>query len=44
MLAELGKHKIGKAYLYINKLADVDEDVLCRLIRRAYEHMKETNQ
>ena len=44
MLAELGKHKIGKACLYVNKLADVDEAVLRRLIRRAYEHMKETNQ
>lgn len=43
MLAELGKHKIGKACLYVNKLADVDEGVLRRLIRRAYEHMKETN-
>ena len=44
MLAELGKHKIGKACLYINKLADVDHTVLSRLIRRSYEHMKETNQ
>jgi hypothetical protein len=44
MLAELGKHKTGKACLYINKLADVDDDVLRRLIQRSYEHMKETNQ
>ena len=44
MLAALGKHKIGKSCLYINKLADVDEDVLRRLIKRAYEHMKATNQ
>jgi hypothetical protein len=43
LLRELGKHKIGKACLYVNKLADVDEDVLRRLIRRSYEHMKETN-
>lgn len=43
MLAELGKHKLGKACLYVNKLADVNEDVLRRLIRRSYEHMKETN-
>ncbi len=43
MLAALGKHKIGKACLYVNKLADVDEVVLRRLIRRSYEHMKETN-
>lgn len=44
MLAELGKHKIGKSCLYINKLADVDETVLRRLIRHSYEHMRETNQ
>lgn len=44
MLAELGKHKTGKACLYVNKLADVDEDVLRQLIQRSYEHMKETNQ
>lgn len=43
MLSQLGKHKIGKACLYINKLADVDEAVLRRLIKRAYTHMKETN-
>ena len=43
MLAELGKHKLGKACLYINKLADVDDDVLRSLIKRAYTHMKETN-
>lgn len=44
MLVQLGKHKIGKACLYINKLADVDQDVLRELVRRAYEHMKQTNQ
>jgi hypothetical protein len=43
MLAALGKHKIGKSCLYINKLADVDEEVLRKLIRHLYEHMKETN-
>ena len=32
ILADLGKHKIGKSCLYINKLADVDTDVLKRLI------------
>lgn len=44
MLEKLGKHKTGKSCLYVNKLADVDEDVLRRLIRHSYEHMKETNQ
>lgn len=44
ILARLGKHKLGKSCLYINKLADVDERVLHRLIQRAYQHMIETNQ
>ena len=33
ILSRLGKHKIGKSCLYINKLADVDLDVLEELIR-----------
>ena len=33
ILARLGKHKIGKSCLYINKLADIDLDVLEELIR-----------
>ncbi|WP_119068003.1 DUF1801 domain-containing protein [Aggregatilinea lenta] len=44
LLADLGKHKIGKACLYVNKLADVDEDALRQLIKRAYEHVKTWNQ
>jgi len=33
ILARLGKHKMGKACLYVNKLADIDESVLRELIR-----------
>lgn len=33
ILARLGKHKIGKSCLYVNKLADIDLDVLQELIR-----------
>jgi hypothetical protein len=44
LLAGLGKHKLGKSCLYVNKLADVDEDVLRTLIRRSYEHMKKMGQ
>ena len=40
-LAELGKHSRGKSCLYINKLADVDIDVLERIIRNDWEGMKE---
>lgn len=47
-LAELGKHRIGKSCLYINKLADVDLEVLERIVaggvatvRRTYETFDE---
>ncbi|WP_341367230.1 DUF1801 domain-containing protein [Yoonia sp. BS5-3] len=33
MMDRLGKHKLGKSCLYINKLADVDLDVLEEIIR-----------
>ena len=33
ILARLGKHKIGKSCLYINKLADVDMAVLEELVQ-----------
>lgn len=39
LLARLGKHKTGKSCLYINKLDDVDQDVLRELVRRSVEHM-----
>lgn len=37
LLDKLGKHKTSKACLYINKLSDVDEDVLEQLIKRSYD-------
>lgn len=43
LLRKLGKHKIGKACLYINKLADVDLAVLKELIEQSVDHMKATN-
>lgn len=36
----IGKYKIGKSCLYINKLADVDMDVLKELIFAGFEDMK----
>lgn len=36
LLARLGKHKTSVACLYINKLADVDQDVLRQLIARSW--------
>ncbi len=35
LLAQLGKHKRGKGCLYINKLEDVDRDVLDKIIQRS---------
>jgi Domain of unknown function (DU1801) len=40
-LARLGKHKTGKACLYIKKLADVDEAVLEEITTGALTHMNE---
>lgn len=39
ILADLGKHKLGKSCLYINKLADIDEAVLKRLIRAGLDDL-----
>ncbi|MDQ0092806.1 DUF1801 domain-containing protein [Paeniglutamicibacter psychrophenolicus] len=39
LLAQLGKHKRGAGCLYVNKLADVDVEVLARLARDGYRHM-----
>ncbi len=44
LLDELGKHKTGKSCLYINRMDDVDEDVLRRLVRESVAHMRETNE
>lgn len=41
LLDLLGKHKRGKSCLNINKLADVDIDVLEKLIRKSYGFMTE---
>lgn len=40
ILSRLGKYKIGKSCLYINKLADVDLDVLRELIEASVESME----
>lgn len=40
LLKKLGKHKLGKSCLYINKLADVDEAVLRELVKRSWDYME----
>ncbi|WP_100258988.1 DUF1801 domain-containing protein [Qipengyuania seohaensis] len=39
LLARLGKYATGKSCLYINKLADVDMDVLEQLVRNDWDGM-----
>jgi hypothetical protein len=43
LLARLGKHKTSVSCLYINKLADVDQDVLRELVQRSVEHTRATH-
>ena len=40
ILDRIGKYKIGKSCLYINKLADIELDVLRELIIAGFEDMK----
>ena len=40
LLSQLGKHKTGKSCLYINKIADVDVDVLKELVSQSVAHMR----
>ena len=41
LLSRLGKHRTGKSCLYVNKLADIDMDVLEQLVRSSLETMRE---
>ncbi len=45
LLTKLGKHKTSGGMggcLYINKLTDVDQEILEKLIRKSFEFMKKT--
>ncbi|NHM30906.1 DUF1801 domain-containing protein [Neobacillus terrae] len=42
LLKEFGKHKAGKACVYINKVSDINIDVLKALILQSIKHLKET--
>lgn len=41
ILARLGKHKIGKSCLYVNKLADIDMAVLAEIIRAGLDDLNQ---
>ncbi len=44
MLTRLGKHKTGKSCLYINKLDDIDVDVLVEIIEFGLNYMRSNYQ
>ncbi|HPE47335.1 MAG TPA: DUF1801 domain-containing protein [Hyphomonas sp.] len=39
-LARLGKHRLGKSCLYINKLSDIDMDVLREIVTDGVHYMR----
>lgn len=40
LMAKLGKYKTGKSCLYVNKLSDIDLNVLKELIHESYQWIK----
>lgn len=38
LLSKFGKHKVGKGCIYINRLDDIDENVLTQMIKNAFEN------
>jgi hypothetical protein len=41
LLSKLGKHKSSKACLYIQKLEDIDIEILSLLVKKSIEHLKQ---
>ncbi len=42
-MKKLGKHKTGKSCLYINKLEDIDGEILEELITNSIQYMRSLN-
>jgi len=40
LLSKLGKHKTGKGCLYVQRLADIDQAILMRMIKATIAHRK----
>lgn len=40
LMRKLGKHKTGKACLYVKSLADIDLDVLAQLLHASVRHVR----
>lgn len=43
LLGKLGKYKTGKSCLYINKIEEVDIEVLKKLVKQSADHMAKSN-
>lgn len=43
LMQRLGKHKVGKACLYIKRLSDVDQNALRELVQRSVEQLRRMN-
>jgi len=43
LMQKLGKYKTGKSCLYINKLTDVDLDILKTLVKESVDYMNKNN-
>lgn len=41
-LGKLGKHKKGKGCIYVNKLADIDVEVLKEMVQESVRHLRHT--
>lgn len=41
LLAQLGKYKMAKACIYVNKLTDINTAILEKLIKRSIKYLKE---
>ncbi|MEM8765862.1 MAG: DUF1801 domain-containing protein [Pseudomonadota bacterium] len=40
LLADLGRFRTGKSCLYVNRLEQIDERILARLIRKSVAHLR----
>ena len=40
LLAKLGKHRRGKSCVYVNKLADIDEEILKQMIEESMAYIQ----
>lgn len=39
LMSRLGPHRTGKSCLYLKRLADVDQDVLRKLVKGTFQHL-----